>query len=329
MINFEVKTGLDIGDNISAHVPVGAIVMWSSATAPTGWVLCDGSTLNSTSSPQYSSLYSVISNTYGGTDNTDFKLPDLRGRTVVGVGTGTGNTASGTGTITGGTSLTARSLSAWGGSESVTLTSAQSGIPAHTHTTTVNVDTHNHTATAAVDTHNHTATASVDTHNHTATASVDTHNHTGSSGNDGHSHSAGTDLISRTALDSHDHSWTFSDRAGGVGESAKGWDTSSETIDTTRTINTDTDSHSHAIGVDTHNHTVSVGSDGHGHTITPVADGHGHTITPVADVHTHTITPAASGHSHTGTVSSNTAANAVSSTSLIQPFISLNYIIKY
>jgi microcystin-dependent protein len=317
MINFEVKTGLDIGDNISAHVPVGAIVMWSSATAPTGWVLCDGSTLNSTSSPQYSSLYSVISNTYGGTDNTDFKLPDLRGRTVVGVGTGTGNETSGTGTITGGTSLTARSLSAWGGSEAVTLTSAQSGIPAHDHITTIAIDTHIHTASSAVDTHSHTL--GLDGHSHSVGA--DGHSHgpsstiTNQTGYDAHSHTVGNDT--------HDHAWTYSDRAGGVGDSAKGWDSSNESIDTTRTITTDNDVHNHSLGTDTHNHTISV--DTHGHTLT--TDTHGHTLT--SDGHSHGVTIVADFHSHTGTVSNNTAANAVSSTSLIQPFISLNYIIKY
>jgi microcystin-dependent protein len=305
MINFEVKTGLDIGDNISAHVPVGAIIMWSSATAPTGWVLCDGSTLNSTSSPQYSSLYSVISNTYGGTDNTNFKLPDLRGRTVVGVGTGTGNGTSGTGTITGGTSLTARSLSAWGGSEEVTLTSAQSGLIAHSHTSSLTTDTHTHTSTLGADGHGHTPTVNADGHNHTIsstqapTISVDTHGHT-------------------VGADGHAHSWSFSDRSGGTGDSASGWDTSSESVDTTRSIGVNTDTHSHGLGADGHNHTVTVPTDTH---------THGASIS--TDTHTHTLTNAADGHSHTPTINSNTASNATSPTPLIQPFISLNYIIKY
>jgi microcystin-dependent protein len=317
MINFEVKTGLDIGDNISAHVPVGAIVMWSSATAPTGWVLCDGSALNSTSSPQYSSLYSVISNTYGGTDNTNFKLPDLRGRTVVGVGTGTGNTASGTGTITGGTSLTARSLSAWGGSETVTLTSEQSGIQSHTHTTTISGGTHSHPSISSVDTHGHTLGA--DGHNHTVDA-------------DGHSHGPSSTITNQTGVDTHthtattgghNHDWTYSDRSGGTGDSAKGWDSSSESIDTTRIIATDTHLHGHAIAADGHNHTIFVST--HNHTLN--TNTHGHTLGE--NNHSHTITVLADVHSHTGTVSSNSAASATTPTSIIQPFISLNYIIKY
>jgi microcystin-dependent protein len=299
MINFEVKTGLDIGDNISAHVPVGAIIMWSSATAPTGWVLCDGSTLNSTSSPQYSNLYSVISNTYGGIDNTDFKVPDLKGRTVVGVGTGTGDGTSGTGTITGGTSLTARSLSAWGGSETVTLTSAQSGLLNHSHTASSSTNTHNHTATVGFYSHGHTATVGVDTHSHTGSSAVHTHGHT-------------------VGADGHNHTWSFSDRSGGVGDSAGGWDTSAETIDTTRIFTTTTDTHTHGLGASGHNHTVTVG-----------AGGHNHTSTNTTDTHIHTVTNAASGHSHTVTVIENSSSNATVATNIIQPFISLNYIIKY
>lgn len=39
---------------------------------------------------QYQALYSLLGNMYGGSANTTFALPDLRGRVAVGTGTGTG-----------------------------------------------------------------------------------------------------------------------------------------------------------------------------------------------------------------------------------------------
>lgn len=98
--------------------PVGSMSMYAGATAPTGWLLCDGSLLDNTSGT-YDALWTVIGTTYGGTGQTSFKVPDLRGRAPIGVGTGTG--------------LTARALGQEYGAEETTLTSAQSGLPAHSH----------------------------------------------------------------------------------------------------------------------------------------------------------------------------------------------------
>lgn len=47
------------------------------------WMLCDGSTLSAT---QYSELFSLIGNMFGGDGQSTFKLPDLRGRVPVGTG---------------------------------------------------------------------------------------------------------------------------------------------------------------------------------------------------------------------------------------------------
>jgi microcystin-dependent protein len=74
-------------------VPIGGIIMWQGASVPSGWALCDGT---------------------GGT-------PDLRGRFVLGSGTGTG--------------LTSRTPGQTGGEETHTLTTAE--MPSHSHPTTV------------------------------------------------------------------------------------------------------------------------------------------------------------------------------------------------
>ena len=57
---------------------LGEIKMTSFNWAPKGWALCDGSIL---SVNQNQALFSLLGNIYGGTQNTTFALPDLRGRT--------------------------------------------------------------------------------------------------------------------------------------------------------------------------------------------------------------------------------------------------------
>ena len=55
--------------------------------APRGWALCEGQLL---AISQYSALFSLLGTTYGGDGRTTFGLPDLRSRSIVGVGTGPG-----------------------------------------------------------------------------------------------------------------------------------------------------------------------------------------------------------------------------------------------
>ena len=100
-------------------VPIGTILDFAAATAPTGYLVCDGSAVSRT---DYAALFAVIGTTWGAGDgSTTFNVPDFRGRTSIGTGTGTAPDA------------TAHALGSGGGSETVTLTSAQSGVPAHSH----------------------------------------------------------------------------------------------------------------------------------------------------------------------------------------------------
>lgn len=66
--------------------PTGVISPFAGSTAPSNWLLCDGASLLRTDYPR---LFAVISTTYGAADGTHFNVPDLRGRTPVGAGTGT------------------------------------------------------------------------------------------------------------------------------------------------------------------------------------------------------------------------------------------------
>ena len=62
-------------------VPVGLIVPWTTATAPSGFLLCAGQEVSRT---DYAALFAVISTTYGsGNGSSTFNLPDLAGKQVV------------------------------------------------------------------------------------------------------------------------------------------------------------------------------------------------------------------------------------------------------
>jgi microcystin-dependent protein len=122
---------------LPAPIPSGVISQFAGSSAPTGYLLCEGQTISRTT---YSDLFAVVGTTYGAGDgSTTFALPDLRTRVPV------GKNASGT----------FANLGATGGAESITLTAAQSGLPAHSHANTLSDPGHNHTQVA----HTHTQNA--------------------------------------------------------------------------------------------------------------------------------------------------------------------------
>ncbi|MCR6633146.1 MAG: tail fiber protein [Magnetospirillum sp.] len=93
----------------------GEIRLFGGASAPSGWLFCDGSAVNRTA---YAALFAVIGTAFGSGDGTaTFNLPDLRGRAPIGAGQGAG--------------LTSRTLGGTVGEEKHTLTIAE--IPAHNH----------------------------------------------------------------------------------------------------------------------------------------------------------------------------------------------------
>ncbi len=106
----------------------GTMQMYAGSSAPTGYLLCDGA---SYLRADYAALFAVISTTYGSADGTHFNVPDMRGRTPIGVGTGTGGGASGTGLPAGGSALTAVARGTWKGEETHVLTVGE--LAAHTH----------------------------------------------------------------------------------------------------------------------------------------------------------------------------------------------------
>jgi microcystin-dependent protein len=99
--------------NLVGGFPVGSILMYGGSSAPDGWLLCDG---NDVSRNTYSELFAAIGETFGiGDGSTTFNLPDLRGRSPIGGGQGSG--------------LTNRSLGESGGEEEHQLIDSE--IPEH------------------------------------------------------------------------------------------------------------------------------------------------------------------------------------------------------
>lgn len=93
---------------------LGEIKMFAGNFAPQGWAICAGQLLPIN---QNQALFAILGTTYGGNGQTNFALPDLRGRVPVGTGTGPGLSAYGLGQI--------------GGTESNTLLT--SNLPPHSH----------------------------------------------------------------------------------------------------------------------------------------------------------------------------------------------------
>lgn len=95
--------------------PPGSLQMFAGSTIPSGWLECAGTAVSRTT---YASLFAAIGTTWGvGDGSTTFNVPDLRGRSPIGVGTGSG--------------LTARTLGGTGGNETHVLSTAE--LPSHSH----------------------------------------------------------------------------------------------------------------------------------------------------------------------------------------------------
>ena len=76
-----VGGGSATGDTL----PISSIMPYSKATPPENWLICDGSAISRT---DYSELFNVIGTEFGeGDGSTTFNLPNIKGRTIVGLDT--------------------------------------------------------------------------------------------------------------------------------------------------------------------------------------------------------------------------------------------------
>jgi microcystin-dependent protein len=109
-------------------LPVGKVEAFAGSTAPAGWLLCDGSSINTADYPE---LFAAIGYTWGGS-GASFNVPDLTDRVIIGSGG-------------------AYALADSGGEAQHTLTTAE--LPSHNHVASGTSATdvgHTHIESAAV-----------------------------------------------------------------------------------------------------------------------------------------------------------------------------------
>jgi microcystin-dependent protein len=133
-----------IADASGYVAPVGAIMLFAGATAPTGWLICDGRNLNRS---DYPDLFAAIGTTWGNGNGggTAFNIPDLRNRSPF------GKSDSGTFAVLGATGGTeththtqeSHSHSIWpnGGAAAANANPVQMGNPILTDSKAPNINT--------------------------------------------------------------------------------------------------------------------------------------------------------------------------------------------
>ena len=109
--------------------PVGVMFEFAGASAPAGYLLCDGAAVSRTT---YATLFALITDDYGiGDGTTTFNVPDFTDRVAVGAGT--------------------QAIALAAGSDDVTL--ATGNLPVHAHTGAVHTHSQAHTHNGAAHTH--------------------------------------------------------------------------------------------------------------------------------------------------------------------------------
>ena len=108
---------------INFHQP-GLVAAYGGVTAPSGWLLCDGTSYGTSVHPY---LFGVLQYSYGGSEaEAKFKVPDLRGKSIFGVDSMGGTAAN---------RISDSILYGSAGVETVALTSEQSPFVGHNHPT--------------------------------------------------------------------------------------------------------------------------------------------------------------------------------------------------
>jgi microcystin-dependent protein len=148
-------------DVIATVIPPGTMWEYAGSSAPTNWLLCDGSAISRTT---YVALFTALGTSYGaGNGSTTFNIPDCRGRVRAGKDDMGGVSAN---------RLTSATMSpdgstrgATGGTETQTLTAAQ--VPPHHHTVGATTSTGTLPAIITPPFNPNTVNTATDTHTHT------------------------------------------------------------------------------------------------------------------------------------------------------------------
>lgn len=257
-----------IQTQINTNTPTGMISIHAGSSAPTGWLLCDGTSYASAS---YTTLFNVIGYTFGGSGSA-FAVPNLKGRVVVGIDAA--QVEFDTRGEAGGAMTHQHTIAASNAISSTNHDGHTHNTNAHSHGNTVNetgAGDHGHNTNQITNTgnsgnHGHSLTGSV-TANNTAVGRASSGNTSTNFQLSGHAH---TDNFAVSGGGDHDHAITATNIASNSGN------------------------HTHSVGVATNNDS----------TATAVTGG---------------------SHSHNTTIPQHTS----DSLSNLQPYMALNYIIKF
>lgn len=113
---FQLTTWEECGDGETMALPVGSVFFAAFSSEPDHCLRCDGAAFLRT---EYAALFAAIGTAFGAPDGDHFCVPDIRGRSPLGEGTGPG--------------LSERNLAETGGEQAHQLTVEE--MPAHTHGT--------------------------------------------------------------------------------------------------------------------------------------------------------------------------------------------------
>jgi microcystin-dependent protein len=102
-------------------IPTGSIIQYCGTTSPVGWFICDGSEHDKI---PYNKLFEAIGYTFGGEDQM-FRVPDLRGKVIVGISHNINGFSN-------------KSIGSTGGEETHVLTTNE--LPSHSHNVDVDIN---------------------------------------------------------------------------------------------------------------------------------------------------------------------------------------------
>lgn len=135
-------SGQTAGLGWSSPIPTGSLILYAGASAPTGYLLCNGALRTFGGGGTDDPLYQIIGSSFniGGEGVSQFRLPNTQGRVLLGAGTGAG--------------LSARALGTLAGLEAVALTS-DTQLPSHQHGLASHTHAINHNHPSFTNTHSH------------------------------------------------------------------------------------------------------------------------------------------------------------------------------
>jgi len=162
--------------NPTTITPVGTVIMYVGSTAPSGWLVCDGTVYNTSS---YPTLGALLVSKYGGNGTTTFGVPNFNGRVPVAMNAATTTPPT---TLASATNTYNHSHTAVYGTDGAAVSLD------HTHNTAQGAS-HYHDTTADKGTHTHGPTSyGGSTHTHSLAYKTGNVSQATGYGDDGHQH---------------------------------------------------------------------------------------------------------------------------------------------